>query len=147
MSQTDQQGTPFEAQSLASSVLVGDMVAQLQEEVKRRTAAERNVAVLAGRVEELEKMLTTLPSSAEVGNSVDSVETRTNSTAVFAPSGNAQPSQVAALLAENTKLRSYVKRQSALIDVLRRQKILLEAAAALTISSKEFCRDLELESA
>ncbi|KAG5506540.1 hypothetical protein JIQ42_06792 [Leishmania sp. Namibia] len=45
---------------------------------------------------------------------------------------------------ENHRLRQYIRRQSALIDVLRRQKVLLEASAALRISARDFNTKLEL---
>ncbi|KAG5485983.1 hypothetical protein LSCM4_06689 [Leishmania orientalis] len=45
---------------------------------------------------------------------------------------------------ENHRLRQYIRRQNALIDVLRRQKVLLEASAALRISERDFNKNLEL---
>ncbi|KAG5484537.1 hypothetical protein CUR178_07128 [Leishmania enriettii] len=45
---------------------------------------------------------------------------------------------------EDHRLRQYIRRQNALIDVLRRQKVLLEASAALRISERDFDKDLEI---
>ncbi|KAG5485435.1 hypothetical protein LSCM1_07519 [Leishmania martiniquensis] len=50
----------------------------------------------------------------------------------------------ASLQAENKRLRQYIRRQNALIDILRRQKVLLEASAAIAISERDFSRHLEL---
>ncbi|KPA77410.1 hypothetical protein ABB37_06819 [Leptomonas pyrrhocoris] len=114
---------------------------RLNEEISRRENAENDAAVLREKVNELSIKLAAFSSSQEK----EEVATAKADGAVLATWNSQGSSQVAILQAENQKLRHYVRRQNALIDVLSRQKVLLEASTALTISSKDFVKDLELE--
>lgn len=120
---------------------------QLHEERRKRLLAESEAALLREKVSELEEKLATAEpfSRSTSPRRINSVDAPRKGSALSSPRNEKEVSDSTALKNENEKLRSYVKRQSALIDVLRRQKILLEASTALALTSKDFAKDLELE--
>lgn len=112
---------------------------QLAEEARRRQDAERQLtelqAPLAAAQNEIARLKAELQSAVPHPG-----PSPTHSTATPVALGSE-----AALRNENARLRALVKRQNALIDVLRRQKLLLEVSEALNISMKDFDKGLELD--
>lgn len=126
---------------------VKDLENRLHKEIVKRESAEssaaalsRQVDALESRVLELNSKLTNLQKLVVAPGKASDAEkhaaSRSDDEAVNEPAN---------LKAENEQLRNYVKRQNALIDVLKRQKVLLEAASAISIAAKDFEKDLELQ--
>lgn len=127
--------------------LIKKLKCELHEEFIMRSQAENESAILRGRVAELESKLSLFSSSSASSKpTAKKSESAADAGAIGSPpDAQSKADDNVQLQAENDRLRGYIKRQNALIDVLRRQKILLEAASALTITAKDFGKDLELE--
>jgi hypothetical protein len=121
---------------------------RLQEETALRLNAEKDASLLREAITELEKKLASaLTASPETGKHISGVEgSATQKTRAVIPSEErTEGTELVSLKTENERLRNYIRRQNALIDILRRQKVLLEASTALSLTVKDFGKDLEIE--
>ncbi|KAG5510501.1 hypothetical protein JKF63_06798 [Porcisia hertigi] len=119
---------------------------QLEEEAEKRCDAEHMVEESQRKSEPLETEARSLRRgcSSQAGlTSRTSLVHEGSSLPLVTKTGGVESCE-SSLRAENSRLKQLVKRQSALIDVLRRQKVLLEASVALNISARDFNQYLEL---
>ncbi|CAM41740.1 conserved hypothetical protein [Leishmania braziliensis MHOM/BR/75/M2904] len=124
----------------------GVLEKMLEEEMTKRREAERTIEELQKQVQLLEKEVLRLRHVYKSKKDSASITTMDPQDTTLLPACNitCTENSQAALHAENDRLRQFVRRQSALIDVLRRQKVLLEASASITISARDFNKQLEL---
>ncbi|CAC9452830.1 conserved hypothetical protein [Leishmania infantum JPCM5] len=124
----------------------GVLEKMLAEEVAKRHDAERAAEGLRRRMQLLEAEVLDLRQASDwKKGSVLCTAAGDDGTAVSTVGDEeCADSSDSALKIENHRLREFVKRQNALIDVLRRQKVLLEASAAVNISVRDFDKQLEI---
>ncbi|CBZ24155.1 conserved hypothetical protein [Leishmania mexicana MHOM/GT/2001/U1103] len=118
----------------------------LAEEVAKRCEAEREAEELRRQMQLLEAEVLDLRRArgAKKGFVLCTSAGHEGAAAPTARDADCTENGGSALHNEINRLRQCVKRQNALIDVLRRQKVLLEASAAINISVRDFNKQLEI---
>ncbi|CAG9569554.1 conserved hypothetical protein [Leishmania major strain Friedlin] len=118
----------------------------LVEEVAKRDDAERAAEELRKQMQLLKAEALDLRQARDLtkGSVLCTAAAHEGTAVSTVRDAECAESRESALKGENHRLRQLVKRQNALIDVLRRQKVLLEASAAINISVRDFDKQLEI---
>lgn len=120
---------------------------KLTDEERKRQDAEQRLHIAEKTIVSQRKEILMLQRQLGSPRTAGSLRTEKVSSAPNSGKDDAVVDQerVHVLQQENADLLSCLKKQNRLIDVLKRQKILLEAGTLLALSEKEFSQHLELE--